>query len=340
MEEEIEFCPNCEANLTMQRGYDNSLPYWICTGCGEMLINPEVNAPSDIIWRCDSCGAVLNIQDNFTEDSNHFICTVCGYDNELNDIFESEAERITYESNPLLGLTDDEVLELSQYRDICNINDRDNILLLEHIESGQKYVMKLLSIYDKSIYEYLESNPIINMPGIIAVYEGKNYLIVIEEFIEGKTITQILDRREFSEDETVKIAVDICKILDKLHNISSPIIHRDVKPSNVMIRDNDTICLLDMNASKWYNPEKNDDTRYLGTENFAAPEQVGFGLSSSSTKSDIYALGMLMNVMLTGHFPKEERARGKLWDIIERCISMEADNRYTARELEEVLLNL
>ena len=37
-----EFCPRCEANLTFQNGYSNTLPYWVCLGCGEMLINPEI----------------------------------------------------------------------------------------------------------------------------------------------------------------------------------------------------------------------------------------------------------------------------------------------------------
>lgn len=38
-----EFCPRCEANITLQKGYRNDLPYWVCKGCGEMLINPEVD---------------------------------------------------------------------------------------------------------------------------------------------------------------------------------------------------------------------------------------------------------------------------------------------------------
>ena len=46
-----EFCPRCEANLTLQKDYNNQLPYWICRGCGEMLINPAVdNADDDIAW--------------------------------------------------------------------------------------------------------------------------------------------------------------------------------------------------------------------------------------------------------------------------------------------------
>ena len=60
--QEYEFCPNCDANLTKQKGYDRTLPYWVCLGCGEMLINPEVDTDSEIAWICDDCGDMLNTQ--------------------------------------------------------------------------------------------------------------------------------------------------------------------------------------------------------------------------------------------------------------------------------------
>ena len=50
---EFEYCTRCDANLTLQKGYDHDLPYWVCTGCGEMLINPALDTDSDIIWLCD-----------------------------------------------------------------------------------------------------------------------------------------------------------------------------------------------------------------------------------------------------------------------------------------------
>ncbi len=88
-----------------------------------------------------------------------------------------------------------------------------------------------------------------------------------------------------------------------------------------------------MNAAKWYKPGEKDDTRYMGTRSYAAPEQAGYGLWASSEKTDMYGVGMLLNVMLTGRFPKEERAKGLVWEVIERCISLNAQDRYTAREL-------
>jgi len=86
-----EFCPRCNANLTFQKGYDNALPYWICLGCGEMLINPELETDTDIIWLCDDCGALLNVQKGFDENREEWICAECGCVNKLteSDIYGS-----------------------------------------------------------------------------------------------------------------------------------------------------------------------------------------------------------------------------------------------------------
>ena len=91
--------------------------------------------------------------------------------------------------------------------------------------------------------------------------------------------------------------------------------------------------LLDMNVAKWYDPEKVDDTRHMGTQYFAAPEQMGYGMKASSPKADVYALGVLLNVMITGDFPKVRKARGEIWDIIEKSISLDEEKRFTVEEL-------
>ncbi len=335
MSDTYEYCPNCDANLTMQKGYDNTLPYWVCRGCGEMLINPDVPSDSDIIWRCDECGALLNIQEGFSEDNGTWKCDECGFINRIDteNLYESEDERIADEMNPYKGLSDEDVLELSVYKDISFVGDREDIILAEDVESGKCCIKKLLTVYDRSVYDYLKDNPVYHMPRIIALYESRNCLIVIEEYIEGKTLEEVLFENIIPEDKTIELVKSLCVILDKLHNLKTPIIHRDIKPSNVMITKEWEVYLLDMNVAKWFDPDKTDDTRYMGTKFFAAPEQVGFGLTASSTASDIYALGMLMNVMLTGTFPKEKKAKGAIWSVIERCISLEADKRYTAKEL-------
>ena len=338
--EPYEYCPRCDANLTLQKGYRNDLPYWVCRGCGEMLINPSVEG--DIAWICDGCGEMLNIQEGFSENNGEWICRKCGYVNRISEseLYATEDEFEADQKNPYKGLSDEDALALSLYQDTEHIDGRPDIILVKHRGNGRPFIKKILTTYNRSVYDYLKKNPIEHMPVIHEIYESKNYLIVIEEYIEGKTVADILEDEVIPEERAIDIARDICRILDHLHSLSTPIIHRDIKPSNIMITAEGEVYLLDMNVAKWYDPDKTDDTMYMGTQYYAAPEQAGYGLFASSAKSDIYALGILLNVMVTGKFPKEERAKGALWEIIERCISLEAAGRYSTSGLMEALAAL
>ncbi len=332
---QYEFCPRCDANLTLQKGFSSDLPFWDCLGCGKRLIHPLVYAPSDITWICDGCGAMLNAQPGFSDDCGEWKCIGCGYVNKIDasEVYLSEDEYQAELKNPYRGLSDEAVLELSLYEDVEHIGDRENIIVVRRSDNGQKYIKKILSIYDRTVYDYFKDNPVTHMPRIIDLFESSNSLIVIEALIEGSTVEELLEENPLPQEQAVYIARCICRILDDLHSLPTPIIHRDIKPSNIIITPGNEVFLLDMNVAKWYDPDKTDDTRHMGTQYYAAPEQAGYGLSASSAKSDIYELGMLLNVMITRHFPKEKKAPGSVWDIIERCISLEADKRYTAKEL-------
>lgn len=333
-----EFCPKCDANLTLQKGYSNDLPFWNCRGCGEMLINPAVDAEDDIAWICDGCGAMLNVQEGFAEHGGEWKCEECGFINKIDpsEMYLSEDEYQTSLKDPYKGMSDEAVLALSVYEDIRSFHGREEVSLVKNQEDDVLYVRKILKEYDSSIYRFLLENPINHMPQLIGVYEGDNNLIIIEEYIEGKTLEEILQTKPLDEPLAIKITKDICRILTTLHNLEHPIIHRDIKPSNIIISSDGEVYLLDMNVAKWYKDEP-EDTKLLGTLYYAAPEQLGYGFSASSEKSDMYAVGMLLNVMLTGKMPKEEKAQGAVWSIVEKCISMEPEKRYTAIELIEAL---
>lgn len=334
-----EFCTRCQADLTMQKGYDNSLPYWVCKGCGEMLINPSVETESDIVWICDECGAMLNIQTGFCEKLDKWICLECGCENKLgkSEVYVCEDEFKAEQKNPYKGMSDERLLELSMYQDMDFIKNRPNVIPVRHKETGEMFIKKILTFYDRSIYDHLKSYPVKYVPHVIDLFEGDNMLIVIEEYIKGRTVHEVLEEGQMSEEEAIRIAVKICDILDELHALPTPIVHRDIKPANVMLTEKGEVYLLDMNVAKWAEADKDYDTQYIGTQDYAAPEQVGYGLTASSAKSDIYALGIMLNVMVTCKLPKEERAKGALWPVIEKCISLKAEERYTAKELKAAL---
>ena len=334
-----EFCPRCDANLTLQKGYNNDLPYWVCKGCGEMLINPAID--SDTAWICDKCGCMLNIQDDFNEDVDEWKCLECGFINYIDDanLYLSEEEYQADMNNLYKGLSDEDIICLMKYQEIDNISGRQDMSIVLD-ESGNKYVKKHLKTYDKTVYEYLVKHPISNMPLIKEIYESDNCLIVIEEFVQRVTLEQLLVAKNFETNEAISIALKLCHIVKELHELSPSIIHRDIKPSNIMISEDNEVVLLDVNAAKWMDENESQDTKLLGSMYYAAPEQFGYGFSASSTRTDIYALGVLLNVLVTGKLPKKEKAQGAIWSIIERCIKLNPDERYSDEELIEALNSL
>jgi serine/threonine protein kinase len=98
-----------------------------------------------------------------------------------------------------------------------------------------------------------------------------------------------------------------------------------LKPENVILRENDAV-LIDFDAARLHKPQAEADTQILGTTGFAAPEQ--YGLGQSDTRTDIYSLGVLMNVMLTGQHPSQMLAEGRMGRVIGRCTQVNPEKRY------------
>ncbi|MCR5666962.1 MAG: serine/threonine protein kinase, partial [Eubacterium sp.] len=220
-------------------------------------------------------------------------------------------------------------LALSYYKEIADINKNHEITLVQHVENKHFFVKKELSVYNESIYAELKNHPLSGLPTIRELEKNDDTLIIIEDYINGETLEDILQKRpKLSEDETKHIILQLCDTVTKLHSLTPPIIHRDIKPSNVMITPEGNAILLDMNAARFDNSSKDEDTRLLGTKGYAAPEQYGFGPSGVS--ADIYALGMLMNTMLTGNISREQIHPGHFSSVIKRCLKLNPSERYAS----------
>ena len=218
---------------------------------------------------------------------------------------------------------------LSVYRTIASLDSQHSVFLVQHVYSNKIYVKKELSVYSRQVYDYIKQNPIPNMPRIFELVENNGMLIVIEEYISGDTLQYTLDNHgPLSEQEVIDITLQLCGILRHLHHASPVIVHRDIKPSNIIISPDGIVKLLDINAAKQYSPQNNQDTRMMGTVGYAAPEQYGF--MQSSIQSDIYSVGVLMNVLLTGQLPSAQRSAGHLGSIIQKCLEMAPKDRYAS----------
>jgi len=228
------------------------------------------------------------------------------------------------------------------YTDITPLCPRGHVMLVRSQSDGQLYVKKQLHCYHPELYQQLMEHPVEHTPLIHELHahpdpSGGARLTIIEEYLPGSTLAELLEEQGlFSEQEVIDIALQLCQILTRLHAMEPAIIHRDIKPSNVILTAEGTVKLLDFSAAKPENAGESRDTVLLGTAGFAAPEQYGF--SSSTPQTDLYAVGVLMNMLLTGALPWQKTARGSLERVIRRCLKLNPKDRYAgAWELQRVL---
>ncbi len=229
-------------------------------------------------------------------------------------------------------------LELSYYQEIASINDSHHVFLVQHRETRKIFVKKVLTTYNLPVYQSLMKHPIPGLPHLYLLYEENGKLTIIEEYISGDTIEELLEQNgAMQENLVIQYISGLCDILTTMHNRKPAIIHRDIKPSNVILSPNGQVYLLDLNAAR-ENIAKEEDTVLLGTKGYAAPEQYGFG--SSSVRTDIYALGMLMNTMLWGEFKHDVFPSSRLTPVIHYCIQLNPENRYRqVSQVKESLIN-
>ena len=234
-------------------------------------------------------------------------------------------------------MTLEEESRLSFYRELTVLDEKKNIVLVQDIRNSELCVKKTLDIYSHDVYEQLASIRIEGVPAVKECVADDGKLIVVEEYVQGRSLKQVLDEHGLlNAEQAYEIAVQLADVLVRLHQLEPVIVHRDIKPSNIIIEKNGHVNLIDFNAARHVNADKNEDTRMLGTVYFAAPEQFGFGQSDERT--DIYGLGATINYIMTGDKPGAGIAECRFSDILKKCLMVDAKDRYqSAAELRGVL---
>ena len=127
---------------------------------------------------------------------------------------------------------------------------------------------------------------------------GEERLYLVMEFVPGKTLDEILRKKRFTEEEAISVAKKVGNILEYLHSFSPPVVHRDIKPKNLIQTPEGAIKLLDFGsvADKVMQATRFTSTR-VGSFGFMAPELM-YGRPVPS--SDIYSLGATLVSLLSG----------------------------------------
>lgn len=178
-------------------------------------------------------------------------------------------------------------------------------------------------------------------PRITDAFKDDEAYYIVTDYIEGETLENILP---LSEDIAIKYMRELADALMFLHAQSPPILYLDMKPSNIMVRGDGSIRLIDFGiAQSIIEPSKS-----LGTRGYAAPEQYTCNAILSG-KTDVFALGMTLYSMLTGKRPftsysnqidatkKSEKISRKMKNLILECIANDPENRVDIVEIKSRL---
>ncbi len=178
------------------------------------------------------------------------------------------------------------------------------------------------------------------LPRIVDILDDKEVIYVVMDYIEGEPLSSVLDEYGAQPQELViEWAKQLCEVLDYLHTQNPPIIYRDMKPANVMMKPDGNLKLIDFGIAREYKEQNLADTVSLGTKGYAAPEQFG-GKGQTDARTDVYCLGVTLYHLVTGQNPCEPpyelypirhwnpALSGGLERIIMKCTQLNPDDRY------------
>ena len=235
---------------------------------------------------------------------------------------------------------------LEQYEMMECLTNKDNgeTFLIKDRLSGDfciaKCYLKNQASSHPSESEFLSKLHHRGLPDFIAEFQDADTFIVVRSYVPGIPLDEFVTNFQPNKELFLSIGKQICEILSYLHQQTPAIIHRDIKPQNIIIDRQGKITLIDFGISRVYNDGSPVDTTFLGTRDFAAPEQYGF--SQTDHRTDIFSLGVLLAWLLTGESnlekAKELLPDGRFKNIILKCTAFDPKARYqSARQVKDAL---
>ena len=187
------------------------------------------------------------------------------------------------------------------------------------------------------------------IPKVVDIIENEDSIFIVRDYIEGETLETLVRMYGAQPaDKVVEWGKQMSSALGYLHSQNPPLIYRDMKPANVILKPDGTIKFIDFGIMRSYKNNQNSDTCCLGTKGYAAPEQ--FGGSQTDARTDIFGLGMTMFRLVTGINPTEPPYEIKpicmlnsnlpkgLEYIISKCIQPNPAERY--QSCDELMADL
>ena len=222
----------------------------------------------------------------------------------------------------------------------------------------REIAIKILELEEKSMVDVLKREALITAnlthPFIVSLFdvgEIRRKPFIAMEFVEGKSLKEVMMTKIFEEEEIIKIALDLLSALSYAH--SKGVIHRDIKPSNILITSSGHPKLADFGIAKAFHLPWQFDLEIIGSPSYMAPEVIEG--SKYDHRADLFSMGVVLYEMLCGKHPFRKRTFSetikaikkevpvppsfirkeimKGWDfVISKAIAKNPDERYTDAE--------
>ncbi|HPZ08265.1 MAG TPA: protein kinase [Candidatus Eremiobacteraeota bacterium] len=316
--------------------------------------------------KCSNCNTINQGEEKF--------CNNCGMDltKTLNTPYAGMRQpspdgKSDILGNPLLTLPQGTILKGKYIIKYHTAGGMGAIYLAREINTQEEFVIKeAYSISPKKREEFIialtkerETLIRLNHPGIVKVldfFEEHDAYYLVMEYIRGQSLEEYeesITLEQIDENMVINRGIELCEILSYLHNLNPPIIYRDLKPNNILIKEEDNLKLIDFGIARVFKQEASKDTIPFGTRGFAAPEQ--YGNKQTDIRSDIYSLGATLHYLLTKKDPGESpnpfiflpvkeinpAISLELSNIISRALEVDQEKRYSsAKEMGEMLKKL
>lgn len=218
--------------------------------------------------------------------------------------------------------------KLECYQIIKPLGRKGNLWLVRESVTYKCFVMRKIFSGSEKIYQMLLNIHHPAIVGIADVFSCDGNTYVIEEYLEMKTLSDILAEKGPFHKGVNPIAFQLLEALQVLHEHG--IVHRDIKPENVMMDASGGVKLIDFDIARLFSEKKDNDTTVKGIRDYAPPEQFGF--SQSDFRTDIYSLGVTINELAVGKLPEERLCSGNIGTFVRRCTELDPKRRYQSAE--------